>query len=70
MKDTNRDFKKEIKFINNFKINCAMLAELIGVSRGNFTEKLRGVRGGRFTDEQKDKITTYLKKMGKEISKL
>jgi hypothetical protein len=70
MKDTNRDFKKETKFINDFKINCAMLAELIGVSRGNFTEKLHNVRGGRFSDDQKDTITAYLKKMGKAISKL
>lgn len=64
-----KDFDKVIKFIVDYRIHQGMLAQVIGLNQGSFSDKMRGLRRAKFTKEQQVLITKYLKKMGVEINK-
>ncbi|MBP6695000.1 MAG: hypothetical protein KA161_07715, partial [Saprospiraceae bacterium] len=57
------EFKKEISIIKKFKISNAELSRVLGCSTGNFSDKLNGKPGHRFTDDQQKEIRKYLKKL-------
>ena len=39
-------------FIDKWKINQTLLADKVGLSKGSFSLKLRGLKGQRFTQNQ------------------
>ena len=58
------------EFIKQYKINNLMLANLIGIGRSMYSEKLRGLRGNKFTDEQKKKQAAFFAQMKKDLTNL
>jgi len=58
------------QFIKQYKINNLMLANLLGIGRSAYSEKLRGLRGNKFTDEQKKKQLEFFKQMEKDLTDL
>jgi len=57
-------------FIIKHKLNQVVMAELLGIGQGTFSEKLNKTRYNKFNDEQKGKLKEYLLSISKEINKL
>ena len=58
-------------FIDKWKINQTLLAKKLGLSKGSFSLKLRGLKDQRFTEEQKNilrKTVSEIIKDAKDIS--
>mgnify|MGYP007083473393 CR=1 FL=1 len=64
---TDEKWKVTEDLIAKYKIDYGLLAEVLGISEGCFSEKRRKLRYSKFTDAQKEKITNYLVCMGKVI---
>lgn len=64
------DFKKEISLIKKYKFHQGLLSELIGINQGSFSDKIRGLRGAKFTESQKIKIINFLKELELSINNL
>jgi hypothetical protein len=67
MRKIENDFKKELKLLKNPLIHTPELYKILGLSRGNFRDKLNETAGARFTDPQKKEITKQLKKLSKQL---
>lgn len=55
-----------IKYIQKYKLNQTMLADVIGVKLPAFTQKMKGDRSSKFSPEQEDKLKKFIRKMAKE----
>lgn len=64
-KDT---FKTEKKLLNNPLINKPEIYKALGMSRGNFYDKLNEQFGAKFTDPQKKEIKKQLIKLAKQLT--
>ena len=64
------NIEKVIAFIVKYKIHQGMLAELLGICQGTFSDKIRGLRKAKFTENQQVKLSKFLKDMGFEINNL
>ncbi len=58
------------KIIKEFKINQTLLAKELGIKISFFSEKMNEGRSNKFSDEQKEKIVSFLKNMSLQINKL
>jgi predicted XRE-type DNA-binding protein len=61
---------KVIAFIVKYKIHQGMLAELLGIAQGTFSDKIRGLRKAKFTKEQQEKLSRFIKDLGVELESL
>lgn len=64
------DFEQVKAFILKYKINQALIAAAIGIKSPSFSEKMKEQRYNKFTEEHKEKITNYLKKMAQDIENI
>ena len=64
------NIEKIVAFIIKYKIHQGMLAELLGICQGTFSDKIRGLRRAKFTKEQQEKLSKFIKDLGAELEDL
>lgn len=58
------------EFIVKYKVHQAMLAGVLGIDAGSFSDKMNGKRYGKFSPEQEKKLAKFIKKMGQHAQLL
>lgn len=58
------------EIIIKYNLNQSVLARIIGKKQGTFNEKLHKLRRNKFTDEQRETLTTHLKSLSNDINNL
>lgn len=54
-----QDFIKQIQLINELRLHHGVISEFCKIDRGSFSDKMRGLRGAKFTEKQKEKIESW-----------
>lgn len=68
MRKAKDPFDKVKKLLQHPLIDNAGMYKQLGMSRGKYREKLNNLYGHRFTDQDKKKIITLLKKFSKQLT--
>ncbi len=61
---------KVLQFLETYKIPDVLIAKELGITAATYWEKKKGTRYSKFSTEQEEKLTKFIQKMGKELTKV